>query len=85
MASESLRSQACRILNDKVLRMARIAYAKANPNPYNPRHKHKPYTLPAEAYELTRMLGMIDGATVEEIESFVEYATTGQVRENCYA
>jgi hypothetical protein len=72
----TLKQQVNAILHAKVNAIAKAEYAKANPIPGR---RHKPYTLPACAYAMVEMLGRIEVATDEELESFAHFATTGEV------
>jgi len=78
MKTKSLKQQVNDILHSKIKRIARACYLKANPN-WQTSKKHNPYTLPQEVHDMTKMLGRIEIATNEELESFAHYATNGAV------
>ena len=73
----SLEHQACRILHAKIKRIATAAYAKANDG----KKRHVPYSLPVEVDVMVAMLGRTAIATDDELETMVQYAITGAVRE----
>jgi hypothetical protein len=77
----SLKAQVSLILNAKIRRIALTAYIRANPVPPKLGKLAKPYTLPLEVKVMTDMLGRIECASVDELESFAHFATTGAVRE----
>lgn len=84
----TLAQQVDRILDDKIARISRDAWAKKNKLPNGMlRKKHVPYTLPAIVDQLVKMRSECadENTTNERLEQIAAFATTGEVRERAFA
>lgn len=83
-----LARQTDRIVDDKIARICRAEYARANTLPDgSPRHRFKPYSLPAIVETLIGMRSeCADPATgAERLEGIAAFATTGETRERAFS
>lgn len=79
--STTLKQQVNRILHAKIRRISVAAFMAANPCPPRLGKLAKPYSLPSEVAVMCDMLGRIESASIDELESFAHFAITGSVRE----
>lgn len=80
----AMKEQVARILNDKIARICRVEYIRANPKPV-PTHKQpRPYSVPQEAREMIAMLGRLETASNEELEEMAAFAGGAGVLQMAY-
>lgn len=82
-----LHRQTDRILNDKIARISRAEYVRANTLPSGKRRKrYVPYTLPEIVKTLCAMVSECadENTSAERLEEIAAFATTGEMRERAF-